>query len=220
MPLSDPGKPDPGNGGLWQCRALRADGSPAWLAVVWSTDRPDGERVDLPEAEASELIGDRTLCSARYNDAGAVISLFVTPLGASKAPPMWFAELTEPDATPPAISLVAFTGHHVDAGTLLDREHLQEVAVVSSDQVGAVRWYPATGEIDQVYVAPASRRQTIGSALVVAAGTLNVARDRARVWTDGQRTAMGDRMSKASPFRHRAAELTHLAPPMTPFDQR
>ena len=42
-----------------------------------------------------------------------------------------------------------------------------------------------------------------------------------RLWADGQRTADGDRLRNANPdWAPRAADLTHLAPPMTPFDQR
>jgi hypothetical protein len=63
-----------------------------------------------------------------------------------------------------------------------------------------VRWYQGTGEVDQVYVAPTQRRQGIGS--------------------DGQRTALGDRWRSTSDWAHRTAPLNHLAPPMTPLDQR
>ena len=99
-------------------------------------------------------VGDDSFCVAGYDRDGAVVSLAVTRLAAPKAPPLWFAELTEPDATPPAINLVAFSGHGVAAERLLDRAALREVSVVSADQLGAARWYPATGEVDQVYVHP------------------------------------------------------------------
>jgi GNAT superfamily N-acetyltransferase len=206
--------------GWWQCRALSADGRPAWFAVVWSTDQADGVRLELPTVDASAVVGEDAVCVAHYDDHGAVTSLAVTRRGAPKAPPLWFAELTEPDAAPPAVSLVAFSGHGIDAGTLLDRGHLHDVEVTSPDQVGAIRWYPATGEVDQVYVSPQLRRRNIGGALVAASSALSLARDRPRLWGDGQRTAMGDRWRNASPWAHRTAELTHLAPPMTPFDER
>jgi GNAT superfamily N-acetyltransferase len=83
-----------------------------------------------------------------------------------------------------------------------------------------VRWYQGTGEVDQVYVAPTQRRQGIGSAIIMAAGTLAVARDWPRLWGDGQRTALGDRWRSTSDWAHRTAPLNHLAPPMTPLDQR
>ncbi len=213
MPLSEPPKV-----GLWQCVAVRAEGTPAWFAVVWSAHLPDDQRVELPEADALEVIGDRAMCIARYDDDNNVASLAVTPLLAPKAPPLWFAEIPEPDGAPPASSLVAFSGHDVDPGSLLDSEGLRTVTVRSSDQVAAIRWYPSTGEADQIYVAPDRRRQSIGTAIPLAASTLNLARGLPRLWGDGQRTAMGDRLAKASPYSHRFAELTHLAPPMTPFE--
>ena len=199
---------------------MRADGTAAWFAVVWSSDQADGVRLELPVGDASEAVGEDAVCVAAYDDGGEVTALAVTPRGAPKAPPMWFAELTEPDGTPPAVTLVAFSGHGVAPATLVDRAHLREIEVKSPDQVGAIRWYPATGEVDQVYVSPQLRRRTIGGALVAASSALSLARDWPRLWGDGQRTALGDRWRNASPWAHRTADLTHLAPPMTPFDER
>jgi GNAT superfamily N-acetyltransferase len=206
--------------GWWQCRALRADGTPDWFAVVWSTDQADGVRLERPAEAAFELVGENAVCVAYYDDRGAVSRLAVTPRGAEKAPPLWFAEFTEPDGTPPAVSLVAFSGHGVEPDTLIDQERLRDVEVTSPDQLGAIRWYPGTGEVDQVYVSPRMRRRTIGGALIAATSALSLARGWPRLWGDGQRTAMGDRWRNASPWAHRAAELTHLAPPMTPFEER
>jgi GNAT superfamily N-acetyltransferase len=190
------------------------------LAVVpSSTHHEDGVRVELSEPAATDAVGDDAVCVAHYGD-GLVTALSVTSRAAPKAPPLWFAELTEPTAAPPAVSLVAFSGHRVTPGTLLDRAALGEVAVASRDQLAAVRWYPATGEVDQIYVSPAWRRRSIAGAIIMAAGTLSVARGWPRLWGDGQRTAMGERWRNAGPWAHRAATLSHLAPPMTPFDER
>lgn len=191
-----------------------------WFAIVLSSRHHDGTRVEVPERDAQDEVGDDAMCIARYDDDGAVVSLAVTGLAAPKSPPLWFAELSESEASPPAISLVAFSGHGVDAERLLDRAALREASVVSADQLGAARWYPATGEVDQIYVAPTWRRRSIGSALAIAVGTLSLARGWPRIWGDGQRTAVGDRWRNASPWAHRMADLTHLAPPMTPFDER
>lgn len=220
MPASaESGRDRPAHG-WWQCLALGSDGSPSWFAVVWSQDRPDGARIELPEDEARGVVGLNAVCVAHYDTDAAVRSLEVTARGAPKAPPLWFAELPEPDATPPAAVLVTFSGHGVDAGAIVDRVALREVDVKSADQLGAVRWYPATGEVDQIYVSPDHRRRSIGSALIAASSALTLARGCPRLWGDGQRTALGDRWRNASPWSHRAAELTNLAPPMTPFDQR
>jgi GNAT superfamily N-acetyltransferase len=188
---------------------------------VHSRAYEDGGRVDLPEAEATATIGDDDVwCVAHFGGDGGVTTLSVTTSAAPKAPPLWFAELPEHDATPPAVSLVAFAEHGLDPGRLLDRTALRDVDVVTKDQLGAVRWYPRTGEVDQVYVAPAWRRRSIATAMLTAAATLSVVRDWPRLWADGQRTAMGDRLRDAGPWAHRAADLTHLSPPMTPFDER
>jgi GNAT superfamily N-acetyltransferase len=178
------------------------------------------ERIELPEAKARELVGDDVHCIAHFDAAGEVHSLAIPRSAAPKAPPLWFVEVPEPTGTPPALSLVAFTGHGVEAGRLLTSARIAELGVTSADQVAAARWYPATGEGDQIYVQPDWRRRGIASVLATAASTLSVARGNPPLWTDGQRTAMGDRWLKASPWSHRAAELTHLAPPMTPIEKR
>jgi GNAT superfamily N-acetyltransferase len=215
MPLAEPGRPAI----FWHLRAVDEDGRPAWLALVWSDRHPDGTYVELPVAEAEAALDGDAVCIARYDD-GAVTGLQIYPVIETPAPPLWFAELAEPDASPPATVLVAFSGHGVEEGTLLDRAGLADVPVKSADQLGAIRWYPATGEVDQVYVSPAHRRRHIGSALIAASGTLGRARGWPPQWGDGQRTADGERWRNASPWAKGAADLTHLAPPMTPMDQR
>lgn len=213
--------PDPDTpAGWWHCRSLRDDGSVAAFTVVQSDRQADGTRVDLPEAQAAEAIGDGARCVARFDEQGDVSALEVQPSWAPRAPALWFAELPEPDAAPPATHLIAFTGAGVDPGRLLRTADLRGTGVRSDDQLGAIHWWVGTGEIDQIYVSPTARRQQIATALLMAAGTLAVARGWGRIWSDGQRTALGDRLAQRPDWRHRADELTHLAPPMTPFDER
>ncbi|TXL57612.1 GNAT family N-acetyltransferase [Aeromicrobium terrae] len=204
----------------WHCWARREDGTFAWFAGVHTDAHARGERVELPEAEAREAAGNDVHCVAHFDADGRVVRLEIPRAAAPKAPPLWFVEAPEPDGRPPATSLVAFTGHDVLDGTLLDGTSLADVEVTSADQVAAVRWYPETGEGDQVYVQPDWRRRGIAGAIVTAASTLTVARGKPPMWSDGQRTAMGDRWLKASPWSHRGAELTHMAPPMTPIEKR
>ncbi len=207
-------------GGFWHCRSLRADGSVAAFAVVRSERHADGERIDLPEHDAAAQIGHDALCVIKIDPSGRIERLAPTPLAAPKAPPLWFAEFTQPDDRPPAVGLMAFTGHDVAAGTLVDRAELRGLSVTGADQLGALRWWPESGEVDQIYVSPKWRRRSIGTALLVAGGSLSVARGGHRLWGDGQRTSDGERMRKASQWSHRAEPLTNLAPPMTPFDER
>lgn len=207
---------DAGRSGWWQCRAVDPDRVAVWFAVVWSSRHPDGTRIELLEAAATGVVGSDAVSTAHYDEAGSVIALDVGTRGAPKAPPIWFAEIRQSTATPPAVNLVAFSGHGVAPGSLLDSMALREVDVASEDQLGAVRWYPATGEVDQIYVNPQWRRRTVAGALIAAGTTLSLARGWPRFWGDGQRTELGEQLQASSPWGHRTAELTVLSPPMTP----
>jgi GNAT superfamily N-acetyltransferase len=204
--------------GWWHCLALGAAGERLWFSVVWSDRHPDGDRVELPLALAQAEVAGDAVCTATYADAGAVTSLHVGGRGAPGAPALWFAEVRELSAQPPAVNLMAFASVAVPTGSLVDESRLRELPVSSEDQVGAIRWYPATGEVDQMYVQPDWRRRRISAALVGAAAALSYARDWPRLWGDGQRTALGEQVRNASPWRTRTADLTHVAPPMTPDD--
>jgi GNAT superfamily N-acetyltransferase len=198
----------------WQCVAVE-QGKPVWFAVVESARQADGARLTLGPSAAETAVGADAVCRATVDDTARVCELDVTQRGAPNAPPLWFGEHRESTAQPPAVSLMAFTEHGVAAGRLLESVDLPQY-VRSEDQVGAVRWYPATGEVDQIYVQPQYRRRSIASALIAAAATLALARDWPRLWSDGQRTELGEQFRNGSPWRHRTADLSHLAPPMTP----
>ncbi|MDT4944680.1 MAG: hypothetical protein QOH14_1413 [Pseudonocardiales bacterium] len=200
--------------GWWFARVPASGAAPARLIAVVSGAHPDGSYVDVPADQApTATVG---WCAAADLVDGAVTALHVASSLVPAAPPLWYAELRESAARPPAVHLVALSGHGQPAGGLLDETALSNVAVTSADQLGAVRWYPATGEVDQVYVDPAHRRLRIGTGLLHAAGMLCVARGWSRLWGDGQRTAMGEAFRNASYWRERGADLTHVAPPMTP----
>jgi GNAT superfamily N-acetyltransferase len=205
---------------LWTLRAQRDDGTPAWVAVVQSEARPDGADVTLPEASAdAATVGGRMAARAHLDAAGSPTRLELLPYR-PELPPLWFVEVPEPDRAVPSTSLVAFTGGEVVAGTLLDVAAAQRARARSDEQVGAVRWYPHSGHVEQVYVGPSWRARRVGTALLSAVACLQAARDLPRPWGSGQRTAEGERMRAAGRWAHLAEELTHLLPPMTPADQR
>lgn len=185
---------------------------------MWSDRHPDGTRIELVEEAAEREVGDDAVCVATFDDLQQVIGLRVGHRGAPKAPPMWFAEIRESTARPPAVNLLAFTGHGPPSGALVSAADLPGLPVTTEDQLGAVRWYPATGEVDQIYVQPQWRRRSVSGALVGAGAALSHARGWPRLWGDGQRTELGEKLRNASPWRRRAADLTHIAPPMTPGD--
>jgi GNAT superfamily N-acetyltransferase len=196
----------------WWFAQVSGDGDQSRLIAVQSDAYPDDTHVELDTA-AGELAG--TVCTVHLDD-GKARAVVLGGSVAPDAPPLWFAELRESSARPPATNLLAFSGHGQPPGALLDDADLSNVTVRSEDQLGAVRWYPVSGVVNQIYVAPQWRRRRVGTALLTAATTLSVARDWPRLWGQGQRTAMGEAFRNNSTWWHRAEELTHLAPPMTP----
>ncbi|MEO9108670.1 MAG: hypothetical protein ABI368_00460, partial [Jatrophihabitantaceae bacterium] len=67
-----------------------------------------------------------------------------------------------------------------------------------------------------IYVQPQWRRRSVAGALSAAAATLSTARGWPRLWGGGQRTELGEQWRATNLWRNRAADLTHVAPPMTP----
>lgn len=205
-----------GAGSWWLCYVRGSGDIPDRLIAVESSRYPDGSLLQFTPELAAVQVGEDAVCEAVYSDSGEVAFLHVAARVAPLAPPVWFAELRESAAQPPTVSLLAFTGHGQPDGVLIGAGDASNVDVASGDQLGALRWYPATGEVDQIYVQPAWRRRGIATVLLTAGATLSVARDWPRFWSDGQRTAMGEQLRNARSWRERAADLTHLAPPMTP----
>lgn len=206
-------------GGVIRVRALGADDRPVWFGVARSADGTDPPVQELAEADAHLALGDAWLCLAHLGPDGSPERLEAREDLYPRAPEMWLVVVREPG--PPAVThLVAFTGHGVPEGSVLDPDRAAELGVRSDDQVGAVRCYFETGEVDQVYVAPAWRRKQVATALVGAASVYNMVHDRPQTWGDGQRTALGEKWVQSLESRSRVADQTHLAPPMTPMDER
>lgn len=206
---------------VWRCRALRPGGATAWFASVVGDTFPDGTVVERAVGEADDLLTDElVLCRLVPGPDGLPERLEPAPMLLERTGPLWFVQVHEPSEREPATNLVAFAGGSIEPGTVLQGKVPRSAGVGSADQAGAVRWWPRTGEVDQVYVAPVRRRTGLSSVLLAAAGTVATASGSVPLWGDGQRTALGERMKQASPWTHRFAELEHLAPPMTPYDQR
>lgn len=205
--------------GVIRVRALDDAGRPVWFGVARSPDGTDPPVQELPEADARRALGDEWQCIAHLDAEGSPQRLESPDDLYPRAPKLWGVVVTDP-GPPAAMSFVAFTGHDVPEGAVLDPDRAAALGVRSEDQVGAVRCYTETGEVDQVYVAPAWRRKQIATALVGAASVYNMAHDRPPTWGDGQRTALGEKWVQSLPSRARVADQTHLAPPMTPMDER
>jgi hypothetical protein len=207
----------------WWARVPARDDQPAQLVFVHNDAHPDGTTVDWARGQQLPSADEGAWGVALFDELGMPTDLrLATQVFAPKAPDAWFCEVRELTANPPAVNLMAFTGLGVPTGRILDESAVLELGATSEDQLGAVRWWPGTGEVDQVYVQPAWRRRHVATVLVHAAAMLSVSRGWARLWGDGQRTELGEQMRNSADWKHRAAELTHVAPPMTPgeyFDE-
>jgi GNAT superfamily N-acetyltransferase len=149
----------------------------------------------------------------------------INPRYTSRAAGLWWVEFPETSAKPPATALVAFEAPVVPPGSVVDVAGFTSLGVRNSDQVGAIRWWPSTGEVHQIYVAPENRRQGIGTALITAAWTYARLRGWPPLWGSGQRTDLGEVMvtrgaATGSPnFVSRTQPRTHRLPPMTPAER-
>lgn len=202
----------------WHCWALDENGAATWFAVVESDRFPAREEVSLPQAEAAEMVAGATRAVASLDRDGEVVSVSVHGHAASRIPGVWYYEVPDPDAEPPAINVIAFDGHGVPPGSLLRGDDLGDPEVTGADQLGAVRWSPGTGLVDQVYVQPAARRQRLASALVAVVAALAGARQGSWPTGDSHRTDLGETWRNAQSWAAVAPERTHRPPPMTPGD--
>jgi GNAT superfamily N-acetyltransferase len=179
-------------------------------------EQPDGAIVDLdPDA----ALPAHPLMSA-YTDAGngRVRSVHVSGAVAPTAPPLWYVEHPQTAERPPAMVLIAFSTSDLPDGSVIDDATFTEMDVRNADQAGAIRWWPATGLVHQIYVTPAMRRRGIGTKLLAAAGAYRAARGWAPIWANGERTDLGEVHTRAlpAPFQGRLTPRTRVMPPMTP----
>jgi GNAT superfamily N-acetyltransferase len=200
----------------WFAWVTGKNGVRSKLTSVESSVYPDGTLVEVDATqEAAGLTAD-WVAAAELDRNGKVTAIVFADRGTGLTPPMWFVEVRESARQPPATNLLAFTGHGQPTGLLLDAADFSNTPAASADQLGAVHFYPVSGVIDQIYVAPDWRRRGIGTALTTAVSVLSIARGWPRPWAQGQRTELGERFRNGSRWWPRTDELTHLHPPMTP----
>ena len=194
--LSDPGEP----------------GRPATrtLVGVLSDEFPAHTLVDLP--------GD-------HRPSGWIVAVRTDPASGRAltvdvrlphAPLLWYVEVGEPDADPPATTLVAFSDPRYPDGTVLAGSEARAAGVLGEQQVAALRWWPHLGLANQIYVAPAHRRRGIAAKLGHAAFALQRARELPDLHADGRRTDLGENWREGLPayVAWRLAPRTHRLPPM------
>jgi len=199
----------------WYAR-LREDAGPGapvrtTLVAVLSRDFPAGALVDLPGHRRPA--GWQLAVSV---DAGGRIGAVEVNL--PQAPLLWYVELPEPDADPAATVLLAFSDSRYAEGRLLTEDEARAARIGADHQVAAVRWWPASGLVHQLYVAPAHRRRGVAGKLVQAAFGIQRARGLPDLHGDGRRTDLGETFRRALPdyAAWRLDPWSQRLPPMTP----
>jgi GNAT superfamily N-acetyltransferase len=190
--------------GVWQVHVPAGRSTPRRVALIDSDLHAEGTRVQTDAAQFARL-EPNALCVAKFSTANEVVELAVSSERVPKAPPLHWVERTDHDAHPPATVLEAYDASGAQPNVLL--------AASDATPVGWIRWYPLTGLIDDIWVEPELRRRGIATALLYAADVLSVAREWRRLWADGQRTDLGDRLREGGHWRARAADRTQLTPP-------
>ena len=211
MPAAGPDLPDP-----WWARLTVTEepGRPAQrtTVAVLSAEFPAHSVVDLPDVRRPS--GWQMAVRADV-DGGRVHAVDVAM---PSAPLCWYVELPEPDAEPAATVLVAFSDTRFPEGTVLDVAGAEAACVTGTHQVAAVRWWPSTGLVHQLYVVSGYRRRGLAAKLVQAAFGVQLARGLPDLHGDGRRTELGEawRASLPEAVSARMADWSEVMPPMTP----
>jgi GNAT superfamily N-acetyltransferase len=182
------------------------------LVAVMSADFPPHTVVDLPGGRRPT---DWKVAVQADVDSSRVHRVEVALPG---APLLWYVELPEPTSRPAAITLVAFSDVRFAEGAVVDGDRARRAGADGARQVAALRWWPGTGLVHQVYVAAAHRRRGIGNKLIRAGFGIQAARGLPPLHGDGRRTELGEewRNGLHAAVAARMAPLSEVMPPMTP----
>ncbi|WP_309135201.1 GNAT family N-acetyltransferase [Cellulomonas sp.] len=218
---------------VWWLRSVRAaaagtgEGDVVVVHAVAGDERPDRAVVDVADLPPGLATAGRRV--GRVTVRAGSLQLLTAELLVEGAPPLVVVERVLRDARPPLAELVAFpydlvagraaaVGARTSPGAVLTARDVARIGLASRDQVGALRWSVGTGQVLEVYVAPAHRRRRVATSLLLAAEGAAAARGWPRLWTGGVRTALGEAVAQRLRWgaAARVAPLTELAPPMTP----
>jgi GNAT superfamily N-acetyltransferase len=182
------------------------------LACVMGDEHPYRHVIDLDDLPPLASV----LYRADYGADGEMTKVAIDPAFAAGAVDLWYSEIPEPEADPPATNLVAFATGEWPDGTIVGPEEREDADTDLRAQAAALRWWTGTGQVHQIYVIPHMRRRGIGSKLVLAGAALTVGRRWPSLWSNGDLTDLGSSWISASVWSPRVAPRTSVMPPMTP----
>lgn len=177
---------------------------------------PDGTVVD-PDDLTVELPLDRLLCSADLDEQHRV--RVVVPTGrVGDAPDLWFVEIPGDEPDRRSHTLVAFATPHLPDGTIVSNAAFFSMPVRSSEQAGALKWWPDDGLIEQLFVAPEFRGSQVSLKLAYTVNGFHRLHGwGGRIHVGGRRTDMGERAIKGHHPQRIAprSEVSVLVDPVT-----
>ena len=182
------------------------------LVGVLSSAFPPGTVVGLPDRwwpSGWQVAVEAEVASGRVH---------LVQVALPDAPQLWYVEVAEPGAAPAATTLVAFSDARYGDGRVLSRGEARADRVSGASQVAALRWWPGTGLVHQIYVRPSYRRRGVAGKLAHAAFGVQAVRGLPSLHGDGRRTDLGELWRNGLPehvARLMAPRSMHL-PPMTP----
>jgi GNAT superfamily N-acetyltransferase len=198
---------------VWWARAHHTGGGGRLtLFAVLSAEFPAGTTVDLPDTRRPA----RWQVAVRLDADGQRVH--AVEVNEPDVPLLWYVEVPDPTADPAATSLVAFSDSRQREGRLLTADEARDAGVSAAQQVAAVRWWPTTGLVHQLYVGAQHRGHGLARKVVQAAYALQACRGLPELHGDGRRTDLGEQWRRSLPdaISDRMASLSQVMPPMTP----
>jgi GNAT superfamily N-acetyltransferase len=182
-----------------------------------STRFADATILDGEGLAGADLADDEFRWQAEFDPANG--RLLTVDVGSG--PPMWFVEDDSGlAAEPPEMALIAFGSDHFPPGFVLSNDEFEGMAITNKEQIGAIKWWPGNGQIHEIYVQPAHRRQGAGGGLIHAAGAHQITAGRPTLWSSGERTDLGEAFARSRGGVIRVRPRNRRMPPMTPEEGR
>lgn len=196
---------------IWYHRESRLENKMWRISAYATPEHEDGAIIDRPELGGPE----RAPVWRSVPSSSGLIEIQIAPEEAVNAPALWFVNVDEPAAEPRATNLVAFATDHFPAGTIVTKYAFAPLRLPSSEQVGAIRWYPQLAVVHQIFVAESWRRKRAGSGIIYAASAFHQSMGwPGALHSDGRRTDLGEQFVAAQRYPQRFAARTDAMPSM------
>ena len=189
----------------------------AYVSAYKVTPAYDAMKFDISDTDPNPLVGI-SQWAWTATPVNGQIHISRSKLIAPGTPSMWFVRMDARAKMGDSIhAVVAFITDHFNDGVVIDEMEFVMLPVHNDDQVGAITWNRKSGEIDQIYVSPESRRHNIAQRLINAAAAVHHTHSWPGVMhANGRRTNLGERFALSWQNPLRIAPHTELSPPMDP----